>query len=563
MRREAVTPLTPARRVLPATALAALLVAALLGGCQEGASVGETLTTGYETVKDKAGKALTVVVDTVSPAVELPKEGTLLASLKPSEFDYASLEANRPRDLAMERGAGRGLIDAPALTDYLNAVLGRVAEQAPDAGVPARVYVRDSFEINASAMPSGAIIVPLGMLRVIDTEDELAFLLGHEFTHVYLRHHGSDWYLTAQKYSLAAMELGFDVSNSFQHRFATKAENQLDDLMLANEASLLLSETLLSPAWTRSQEDEADVVGLDLMHTAGYDYRAAFTFLAKLGEAEKQLIAEQKQPGQRVLDYLENRVDDTRVSRQIDPGKWQQLVGGVAKQAWGWVNRQFTRDHRAHEDRTTFLTDYADGTGQYVTAVKRRQPVPWSAQGRKAPPRTVTSADAATIRAVFDNYELARRAEEALDKRNAKTALELARKASRPPTAHAAYPRVVSYDALVALRKGEAGRQELRPALASNEPAFIIYYKLLEAPMAKREWEEASSLVEQAREAIGDSPSLLPVRIFLLVKQENKVEARALAAQCRVEYPDVVGPLCDQALEGRDWQPRERVARRS
>lgn len=554
---------TPARRALPATALAALLVAALLGGCQEGASVGETLTTGFETVKDKAGKALTAVVDTVSPAVELPKEGTLLASLKPTGFDYTSIEAKRPHDLALERAAGRGLIDASALTDYLNAMLGRVAEQAPDYGVPARVYVRDSFEINASAMPSGAIILPLGMLRVIDTEDELAFLLGHEFTHVYRRHHTSDWYVTAQKHSLAAMELGFDVAQSFRHRFATKAENQLDDLMLANEASLLLSETLLSPAWTRTQEDEADVVGLDLMYTAGYDYRAAFTLLTKLGEAEKQLILQDKKPGERVLDYLENRVDETRVSREIDPRKWQQLVEGAAKQAWGWVNRQFSRNHRTYEERSTFLTDYADATGQYVTAVKRRQPVPWSAQGRKAPPQALASADATAIRAVFDNYDLARRAEDALDKRDPKTALDLARKASRPPTAHAAYPRVIGHDALVALRKGDSGRQELRPALASNEPALIVYYKLINAPLAKRDWEEASRLVEQAREAIGDPPQLLPLRIFLLVKQDNKIEAQALTAECRAEYPDVYGPLCAQALEGRDWQPRERVASRS
>lgn len=525
--------------------------------------MGETLTTGFETVKDKAGKAFTAVVDTVSPTVELPKEGTLLASLEPIDFDYSALEANRPRDLAQERSTGRGLIDAPPLTDYLNKVLARVAEQAPAQNVPARIYVKDSLEINASALPSGAIVVPMGLLRVIATEDELAFLLGHEFSHVMKRHHTSDWYLNAQKYSLAGMELGFDVAKSFRHRFAGKAENQLDDLMLANEASLLLSETLLSPAWTRSQEDEADVLGLDLMYTAGYDYRAAFTVVDKLGEAEKQLVAEQKEPGERVLDYLESRVDETSPSRHIDPAKWQGLVEGVAKQTWTWVNRQFSRSHRTHEERRTFLNEYADAEGRYVTAIKPRQPVPWSAQGRKTPPRAVTSADAGTIRAVFDNYELALRAEQALDKRDAKGALALANKASRPPIEHAAYPRLIVYDAHLAMGRREAGRQALRPALASNEPAFIVYVKMLDAPLAKRDWAEAQRLVDQARETMGDPPQLLPVRIFLLVKQDNKVEALALNAQCRLEYPDVVGPLCDQALEGRDWQARERIANRS
>ncbi len=560
MRRQA---LTSVRRPLPGSALAVPVITALLGGCQQGASVTETLTTGFETVTNKAGKAFTAVVDTVSPTVELPKEGTLLASLEPTDFDYSALEANRPRDLAQERSTGRGLIDAPPLTDYLNKVLGRVAEQAPAQNVPARIYVKDSLEINASALPSGAIVVPMGLLRVIATEDELAFLLGHEFSHVMKRHHDSDWYLKAQKYSLAGMELGFDVAKSFRHRFAGKAENRLDDLMLANEASLLLSETLLSPAWTRSQEDEADVLGLDLMYTAGYDYRAAFTLVDKLGEAEKQLVAEQKQPGERVLDYLESRVDETSPSRHIDPTKWQSLVEGVAKQTWTWVNRQFTRNHRTHEERRTFLNEYADAEGRYVTAIKPRQPVPWSTQGRKAPPRAVTSADAAAIRAAFDNYEIARRAEEALEKRDAKGALALATKASRAPIEHATYPRIIVYDAQLALGKREAGAQALRPALASSEPALIVYMRMLDTPIAKRDWSEAQRLVDQARETIGDPPQLLPLRVYLLVKQDNKVEALALSSECRLQNPEGIGALCAQALEGRDWQPRERIATRS
>lgn len=552
-----------ARRALPATALAALVLAVFLGGCQEGTSATQTLKDGVGVIGETMVGTWEKVLDTVSPTVELPKEGTVLASLKPSGFDYASLETNRPRDLAQERATGRGLIDAPALSDYLNKVLARVAEQAPEPYVPARVYVKDSMEINAAALPSGMIVVPIGMLRIIDTEDELAFLLGHEFTHVMKRHHGADWYLRMQKYSLAGMELGFDVAKSFRHRFAGKAENQLDDLMLANEASLLLSETILSPAWTRSQEDEADLVGLDLMHTAGYDYRAAFRLLDKLGEAEKQLIANQKKPGERVLGYLEGRVDETSPSRHIDPAKWHSLVEGVAKQTWEWVNRQLSRSHRTDEERKTLLSDYADERYDAPQGRKLQQAVPWSAQGRKAPGRGVAGADAAAIRAVFDNYELALRAEQALDKRDAKGALALAHKASRPPIEHAAYPRLIAYDAQLAMGKREAGRQALRPALASNEPALVVYIRMLDAPLDKRDWGEASRLVEQAREAIGDPPQLLPVRIYLLVKQDNKAEALALAAECRLEYPDVVGPLCDQALEGRDWQPRERIARRS
>ena len=556
------TPVMPAGRPPRRASLAAPLpvaavIAALTSACQDGGSAKETFKSGAASVKDAVASAWVQALTVVSPGVELPESDPLLATRKPSGFDYAALEANRNRDLAEQRASGRGLIDAPALTDYLNAVLAGILAKAPEQNVPARIYVKDSNEINAAALPSGAIVVPVGMLRVIDSEDELAFLLGHEASHVLQRHHGSDWYVSAQKHALSAMELGFDVAKAFRHRYASEAENQLDDLMLAGEAALMLSESLLAPAWTRTQEDEADVLGLDLMREAGYNYQAAFTLLAKLGEAEKQLQANAPPPSERVIDYVGERADESGLRRHFDPGKWRRIVEGAAKQAWAWVNRQLGRNHRTHEERKTFLTDYADRYGPARGALK---PVPWSDKGHKA--RDVAGHDARAIRAVFDSYELAARAEQVLEKRDAKRALDLARQASRPTAHTVPYPWVVNYDAQVALRRRDAARQELRRGVASGEPSLILYYRMLEAPIARKDWSEAWSLVEQAQESVGDAPQLLPLRVYLLVHQDKKTEAVLLSGQCRLEYPEIAGPLCIQALEGRDWQPRERIASR-
>lgn len=555
-------PLISRRRARHGAMLAVPLFATLTtAACQEGQSARETLAAGADTVKGTVVSAWEKAINVVSPGVELPESDPLLSTRKPTGFDYASLAQNRDRDLAQERASLRGLIDAPALSDYLNDVLGKILAVAPEQNVPARVYVKDSNEINAAALPSAAIILPMGILRNIEYDDELAFVLGHELSHVLQRHHEADWYVTAQKHSLAAMELGFGIAQAYRHRFADQVENQLDDLMLANEATLMLSESLLAPAWTRGQEDEADVLGLDLMREAGYRPSAAFSVLAKLGEAEKNQTASGPAAGQRVVDYIGSRTETTGLRRYLDPKKLREAVEGAAKQAWAWVNRQLGRNHRTYEERKTYLSDYAERYKGPATGAMR--PAPWSEEGRKAGRGAFGQHDARAMRAIFDNYELALQAEQALlDKHDAPGALRLARQAARPPLQHAAYPWVVIYDAQAAQRKRDAGRQELRQALASGEPALVIYYRMLDKPLTERKWEEASRLVEDARENVGDAPQILPLRVYLLARQQRKAEAVLLNTQCVLEYPDIAGALCKQALEGRDWQPRERIGNR-
>jgi beta-barrel assembly-enhancing protease len=76
-----------------------------------------------------------------------------------------------------------------ALTDYVNLVGTVVAQQSPRyTELPFRFAVLDTDEINAFAAPGGYIFVTRGALELMESEAELAGVLGHEISHVDQKH---------------------------------------------------------------------------------------------------------------------------------------------------------------------------------------------------------------------------------------------------------------------------------------------------------------------------------------------------------------------------------------
>ena len=73
-----------------------------------------------------------------------------------------------------------------ALDAYLAQVAGRLVP--PQAEVAPRIRVLRDFRLNAFTLPNGAIYVHTGILARMESEAELAMLLGHEITHATHRH---------------------------------------------------------------------------------------------------------------------------------------------------------------------------------------------------------------------------------------------------------------------------------------------------------------------------------------------------------------------------------------
>jgi len=131
--------------------------------------------------------------------------------------------------------------------------------------------IDDPMQINAFALPGGKVAVYTGILPVAEDSDGLAVVMGHEIAHVLARH-GAE----RMSQGLAA-HLGADVLG------AAAGGGPSGNLLLA--AYGLGTQLGVLLPYSRTQESEADHIGLILMAQAGYDPRAAPAFWERMGRA--------------------------------------------------------------------------------------------------------------------------------------------------------------------------------------------------------------------------------------------------------------------------------------
>ncbi|UPQ89891.1 M48 family metallopeptidase [Vibrio sinaloensis] len=122
------------------------------------------------------------------------------------------------------------------------------------------VVVFESDQVNAFALPGGKIGVYTGLLNVAVNDDQLATVIGHEIAHVLADH--SNERLSQSQLANAGLQLtnvALGSSEYAQYRGVTMAA-----LGLGVQYGVLMP-------YGRTQESEADIVGLELMAKSGFD----------------------------------------------------------------------------------------------------------------------------------------------------------------------------------------------------------------------------------------------------------------------------------------------------
>lgn len=99
-----------------------------------------------------------------------------------AEDEAALFDGWLPEDLVTVSPGDERLLETQNLVD-------RLARHWPDTLYQFRVEIDDSEEANAMALPGGLIIVTRGLLEQVESENELAFVLGHELGHFKNRDH--------------------------------------------------------------------------------------------------------------------------------------------------------------------------------------------------------------------------------------------------------------------------------------------------------------------------------------------------------------------------------------
>src|SRR5271166_2801326 len=214
------------------------------------------------------------------------------------------------------------VIKDPTLTAYVNAVGKRLmaSQEATASGFPFTFEVIANPSINAFALPGGPMFINTGLLRAVDNEAQLAGVMGHEMSHVILRH-GTNQASKANLIELPAMLAGQLAGNG-------SMMGQLAQLGIGFGADSVLLK------FSRTAESQADLMGSHLMAEAGYDPIQMARFFDKLnvkgGSSAPQFLSDHPNPGNRskAIEQEAARLPEQTYGYQT--GKFQQMKKVVA-----------------------------------------------------------------------------------------------------------------------------------------------------------------------------------------------------------------------------------------
>jgi predicted Zn-dependent protease len=206
-------------------------------------------------------------------AVRLPELGS------PSDQYLTPSDEARLGKAFMQRVRETGkVLDDPLITEYIQQLGDRLLKKSEAVGEKFTFFVLDEPEINAFAGPGGYIGIYSGLILATQSESELASVIAHEIAHV------------TQKHLLRA----FDTANRMSGRTAALLlASILVGIAGSADAGFALATGAQAGAiqeqinFTRSHEEEADTVGIQILQHAGFDPRAMPIFFERMTHANR------------------------------------------------------------------------------------------------------------------------------------------------------------------------------------------------------------------------------------------------------------------------------------
>ncbi|MBT3045446.1 MAG: M48 family metallopeptidase [gamma proteobacterium symbiont of Ctena orbiculata] len=170
------------------------------------------------------------------------------------------------------------VLDDPQITEYIQQLGDKLLKQSDAVGQNFTFFVVDQPEINAFAGPGGYIGIYSGLILATQSESELASVIAHEIAHV------------TQKHLLRA----FDAANRMSGKTAALLLASIlvgvagsPDAGLAMATGVQASTIQEQINFTRSNEEEADTVGIQILAKSDFDPRAMPIFFERMTHASR------------------------------------------------------------------------------------------------------------------------------------------------------------------------------------------------------------------------------------------------------------------------------------
>jgi len=214
--------------------------------------------------------------------------------------------------LAERYSAQYGQGDA-LMQDYVATVGRKVAAHARRKFDYKFHYVPDETLVNAFALPGGHVFIGQGMIRLMQTEDELASVLGHEVEHI-------DNYHCVERYQLKARVHGLPLAEL-----------------------LVLPIELFQAGYNKEQELEADRDGTYLAVLAGYSPQGAIHLFETFQRLHREYVLKAESPDQELSQVAIAGIEGYFRSHPLPEERVNQLERIIAAKKWASVPEKALR----------------------------------------------------------------------------------------------------------------------------------------------------------------------------------------------------------------------------
>jgi hypothetical protein len=238
------------------------------------------------------------------------------------------------------------LPDSSPETKYIQALGTRLYTTIPpEHSWPFQFHVVAQKEINAFALPGGPMFVNLGTITASDNEAELAGVMAHEMSHVYMQHSAKQQEKASVLDTLAGIA-------------GAVAETRGGAMGALAESGIEVGAGTLMLKYSRGDEAQADAVGAIILWKAGYNPVALAEFFEKLaaqGGTGPQFLSDHPNPGNRraaiereiaewpVKQYRQDSPEFAAVRKQaasVPSYSAQEIADGAKSGRWAAENRK-------------------------------------------------------------------------------------------------------------------------------------------------------------------------------------------------------------------------------
>lgn len=437
----------------------------------------------------------------------------------------------------------------PELQTYCDQVLSRLLAHWPHAKPDIKVRFSASESFGARATADNVIYLNLGTLQAIESEDELAAMLGHEAAHLLLGHLDREHFFNQQKKlldaSVTAVNLGVTLAGLESQKSGTSRKLVVGDpdavgktIVQSSLSGVLLkaaSDNFWNSSWTRAQEDEADLLSVDLLSRARYSPRGAVHGIQRLQSFEGSNVSQLQRYQAMQKQLFSQAVQKKGVGGLLEQG----IQSGVTAAQLAAVDlwKDFGKTHQLPAQREEALARYI--ASEYRSE-RRRSPQLASYQ------RQLLGGQSGKILA---GHVLINRATKSIDNGDLNEARKLAKDVARGPAARSMRAQTLQFVLAVQQRRYKEALANLEqvPDSEWQYASLSSYDQIITLSLSLERQAQAERYLQRGQAHWGNQ-LMTPLEISVHLQGERVAQAQQAYQSCQSSTSKGLLAQCESAI---------------